>query len=313
MEQAEQVRRQGRFRAWTVRLLHSRRAVWRFGLLAVAGWVQFFAFLALALVIAAFQVILFHQEQPSSPQFLFALALSVIVALAATIYIHRTHKASFFDPPKKRIPRKRWRRSANGLGAIIALAVAYTTWWLWFFFLLALAFAGKFVITWPASTFTVLLYLTIPVPLLVAVWAFVDWRHQYLKVLETAQPPELRLTANVVRYADEFHERAKALEKAMEDATAISKQVQQGIELEKQQLGELREQYLREAQLKELTPEQVSAVRYAFAQEQARSTRWGLWLNIVIAVVSWAAGVVTQAFVDADTLGHQLRQWFNFG
>jgi hypothetical protein len=106
MEQAEQVRQQGRFRAWTVRLLHSRRAVWRFGLLAVAGWVQFFAFLALAMVIAAFQVIFFHQEQPSSPQFLFALALSVIVALAATIYIHRTHKASFFDPPKKRIPER---------------------------------------------------------------------------------------------------------------------------------------------------------------------------------------------------------------
>jgi hypothetical protein len=313
MEQVEQVRGQGGFLAWIVRLLHSRRAVWRFGLLAVAGWVQFFAFLSLAMVLAAFQVIIFHREQPSRPQVLSILALSVVVALAATIHIYRTQKATFFDPPKERIPRKRWRRSANGLAAIIALAVAYTTWWLWLFLLLALVFVGKFVISWPAGTSTVLLYLTIPVPLLLALWAFVDWRHQHLKVLETAQPPELRLAANVVKYADEFQERAKALEKAMEEATTISKQVQHGIELEKQQLGELREQYLREAHLRDLTPEQVSAVRFALAEEQARSTRWGLWVNIVIAIVSWAAGVVTQALIDMDTVGNQLRQWFNLG
>jgi hypothetical protein len=265
------------------------------------------------MVMVAFQIIFFHQEQLSLPQSLMVWALSIVVALAATIHIYRTQKTTFFDPPKKRIPRKKWRRSANGFGAFIALAVAYTTWWLWILLLLALAFASKLVISWPAATSTVLLYLTIPVPLLLALWAFVAWRHQYLKVLETAQPPELRLAANVVRYADEFQQRAKALEKAMEDATAISKQVQQGIELEQQQLGELREQYLREAHLKDLTPEQVSAVRFALAQEQARNTRWSLWLNIVIAVVSWAAGLVTQALIDMDALGNQLRHWFNLG
>jgi hypothetical protein len=180
MDQAEQVRGQGRFRSWTVGLLHSRKAVWRFGLLAVAGWVQFLAYLALAMVMTAFQIIFFHKEQPSPPQLVLALGLSVVLALVATFYIYRAQKATFFDPPKKRIPRRRWGRSANGFAAFIALAVAYTIWWLWFFLLFALAFAGKLIISWPAGTFTVLLYLTIPVPLFVALWAFVSWRYQYL-------------------------------------------------------------------------------------------------------------------------------------
>jgi len=62
-----------------------------------------------------------------------------------------------------------------------------------------------------------------------------------------------------------------------------------------------------------LSAEEVAAVRLAIAQEQARSSRWGLWWSIVIAVVFWMAGVVTQALINFDALGDQLRQWLHLG
>jgi hypothetical protein len=49
------------------------------------------------------------------------------------------------------------------------------------------------------------------------------------------------------------------------------------------------------------------------AQENARSARWGLLLNVVIAVVFWAIGVLTDALIDTEALGYQLRQWLHLG
>ena len=93
----------------------------------------------------------------------------------------------------------------------------------------------------------------VPVPAGLALWAFIAWRYQFLEWLEKAEPPGLRLAANLVQHADAFQERARALEQAMEEAVTISKQIQREIRLEQRQLGELREQYRRDARLRELS------------------------------------------------------------
>ena len=113
--------------------------------------------------------------------------------------------------------------------------------------------------------------LTTSVPLALAIWAFVARRDQQLEVFETALPPELRLVVDLHRRAEAFRDRAQALEQAMEEATSISEQVHRGIELERQQLAELHEQYLRQARLNELTPEQATAVAELLGRQQARN------------------------------------------
>jgi hypothetical protein len=153
----------------------------------------------------------------------------------------------------------------------------------------------------------------VPVPAGLALWAFTAWRYQCLEWLEKAEPHGLRLAANLVQHADAFQERARALEQAMEATVAISKQIQREIGVEQQQLDELREQYRRDTRLKELSAEEVAAVRLAIAQEQARSSRSGLWWSIGIAVIFWVVGLLTDALVDTEALGDQLRQWFSLG
>jgi hypothetical protein len=111
---------------------------------------------------------------------------------------------------------------------------------------------------------------------------------------------------------DDFQERAQALEDAFEEAAAISRKVQRGIELDQEQLKELREQYRLQAQLIELS-DRAPAIRTAIAQEHARGARWSLLVNIVVAAVFWVMGLLTDALVDTEALGHQLRQWFRLG
>lgn len=140
---------------------------------------------------------------------------------------------------------------------------------------------------------------------------FVAWRHELLRLMETAQPTELRLATNVIRFANEFQERAKALERAMEEAAEISKQMQLGIEAEKQQLAELRERYRQEVRLKDLTDEEVAAIRSELTQDNARARRWSLWFSLLLTLVGCAIGVLTNAMIDNQALGDQLRQWLN--
>jgi hypothetical protein len=90
----------------------------------------------------------------------------------------------------------------------------------------------------------------------------------------------------------------------MEHATVISEQVQRGIELDQKQLGELHEQYLRQARLKSLSHEQEIAVVDLLAQQQAQSSRHNLLTNIAVGFVFYALGVVTPAFISADFLRH---------
>jgi hypothetical protein len=130
---------------------------------------------------------------------------------------------------------------------------------------------------------------------------FVAWRHELLQLMETAQPTELRLATNVIRFANEFQERAKALERAMEEAAEISKQMQLGIEAEKQQLAELRERYRQEVRLKDLTDEEVAAIRSELTQDNARARRWSLWFSLLLTLVGCAIGVLTNAMIDNRT------------
>jgi hypothetical protein len=316
MQQASQLQQGGRLGPRFVRLLHHRQAALWFALLAVAGLAQFVSLFGLAFIVATFKQLGHNQERLSSTEVLICLVLSLVVALAATIYAYRTQKETFFEPPKNRIPRKRWRWVANKTGAAFAVPAAYATFLLWLLLLIGLETAARLTVSFPGLPGHPLLWL-MPVPVGLALWAFVACRHATLEVLETAQPPELRLTAKLVQHVDEFADvlqgRARALERSMEEVTTIYKQVQQGIELEQQQLAEVREQYLQQARLKSLSDAEVSAVGVLFAQEQRRGARWGLWWNVVIAVVFLVVGLVMQALVDLDALGDQLRQWLRLG
>jgi hypothetical protein len=72
------------------------------------------------------------------------------------------------------------------------------------------------------------------------------------------------------------------------------------------------EQYLRQARLNELTPEQATAVAELLGRQQARSARRALVSNIVIGFVFYVLGVVTPALISSDALRELLRQWLPF-
>jgi hypothetical protein len=141
-------------------------------------------------------------------------------------------------------------------------------------------------------------------------WAFLARRRVALDILKSAQPPQLQLTTDLLKHVKELQARAEAFDKAMEEVTAISDQVQRDVQAEQQRLEEIREQHIREAHLKDLTAEEVAAIRAALAQEYARSQRRGLWSKIVFGVIGWAFGLASQALIDVDALGDQLRQWW---
>jgi fatty acid desaturase len=110
-------------------------------------------------------------------------------------------------------------------------------------------------------------------------------------------------------HVKELQARAEAFDKAMEKVTVISDEVQREIETEQQKLDEIREQHSREAHLKDLTADEVAAIRAALAQEYARGQRRGWWSRILFGVIGWAFGLASQALIDMDALGDQLRQW----
>lgn len=294
------------------RLLHHRQAAWWFALLGVAGLAEFISFLSItAIIFVSLGQLGYDTHRMSNTLVWVAFALSFVVALAVAFYVYRTQRGTFFDPPKNRIPRKSWHGYANATGVVIALVVAYMTFVLWVLLLDGLALAVRLIVPsfgLPGPS----LVWAVPVPAGLALWAFVAWRHVSLEVLETAEPPELRLAAHLKQHVEAFQERAQALEDAFEEAQAISKTVQRGIELEQEQLRELREQYRLHAQLMELS-DHAPAVRTAIAQEQNRASRWGLLVNVVVAAVFYVIGLLTDALVDTEGLGDQLRQWFHLG
>jgi hypothetical protein len=302
----------GQFGPRFSRLLHHRQATWWFALLALAGVAQFGSFLIIDIpLFVSMGQLGYNTERLSTTLTAVAFALSLVVAPAAAFYAYRTQRGTFFDPPNNRIPRKSWHGYATRTGAAIALAVAWATFLIWLLVLIGFGWAVELIVPSFGLPGPPLVW-SVPLPAALGLWAFVAWRHVCLEVLETAEPPELRLAANLKQHVVAFQERAQSLERAFEDAEAISKKVQRGIELEQEQLREVREQYRLHAQLIELS-DHAPAVRTAIAQEQTRASRWGLLVNIVVAAVFFVIGLLTDALVNTDALGDQLRQWLHLG
>jgi hypothetical protein len=312
MEQTEGMQNKRRdLRGRAKRLLHSKKAAEWLGLLAVAGIAQVVSFIAISICFVAFRVIFQGTTKSSLTQDFLILGLSLVVALIAAIRVYRQKDSN--EPPKKRIARKMWPYYRNGTALLVAVGVAYMTSLLLVLLLVAFLIAARRLVALPTGTGIVLLYSMVPIPVVLAPWAFIAWRHEFMEWLETAQPPELRLATKLIRHADDFRERARALEEAIEEAGAISKQIQRGIELEQQRLSELHQEKLRERLLKKLSDEEVSAIGFMVAEVQARSARRSRWWNVAFGVFGWAAGVVTQALIDTDSLREQFRQLLNFG
>jgi hypothetical protein len=248
----------------------------------------------------------------STPASLLVFLGSIPVGLAVAAYSYQTMQDP--KPPERRFPRKEWPLRAADKGLSVAIGVAWATYFLWVLFLgVVLRILRELFSLHPVSVYDIGWWcLTVSVPLALAIWAFVARRDQQKEVFETALPPELRLMVDLHRRAEAFRDRAQALEQAMEDATSISEQVRRGIELERQQLAELHEQYLRQTRLNELTPEQATAVAELFGHKQADNARRALWSNLAIGFLFYALGVLTPVLISSDALREQLRQWFPF-
>lgn len=292
-----------------VGLLKHPRAAWWAAVLTLSGMAQAAFFVLFAMGFSVYMVTVLDRKQPTEHEALLVLVLSLALAVAVGIYLYRNEKD--LEPPRKRVPRKRWGFYANGTGAIVFLGVAYATWWVWLVVVGAVLRVARLIFPIPHLGGAAFFAVTVSVPLLLAVWGFVAWRHELLRLMETGQPPELRFATNVIRVGEEFLDRAKALERAMEEAAGISKQVQRGIEADRQQLAQLREQYRQELHLKDLTDEELAAVRSELTQDNARARRWSLWFSLLLTLVGWAIGVLTNALIDNQALGNQLRQWLN--
>jgi hypothetical protein len=276
-----------------------------FGLMGAAGFAQFMSFLVIATFVGAYQALRYGQQQQfSTTQGMVILALSAAVAIIFASHIYRTQMDTFFDPPKNPMPRKRWNAYATFFAATFGLVVAWTTFLIWLFVLVGLIMAGRLAFSFSGLPGHPLLWL-VPVPAVLTLWAFVSLRHEVLKKLKTAQPPQLRLAADLRQHLDAF-------ENAYEELAAFSKRVQGVIEAEQEQLQELRDQYRLLTQLIE-SSDRAPAIRTAIAQEQTRASRWGLMANVAVAAVFLAIGLLIDALVNTEALGHQLRHWLHLG
>jgi hypothetical protein len=282
------------------RLLHHEVAWW-FGLIGAAGLSQFVSFFVISIiVIVSLKGLGYDSERMPTTPVLLAFALSVVVAIAVTIHTYRAQKETFWNPPKNPMPRRRWSSYANLAGAVFGLLVAYTTFLMWLLLLVGLVIAARLAFSFSGLPGHPLLWF-VPVPAVLALWAIVAVRHEVLERFETAQPPQLRLAADLRQHLDAF-------ENASEELAAFSNKMQGVIEAEQEQLRELRDQYRLHAQLMELS-DRAPTIHTAIAQGGRR----GLWVNVVVAAVSIVITLLLDALVDTDALGDQLRQWFNIG
>jgi hypothetical protein len=94
-----------------------------------------------------------------------------------------------------------------------------------------------------------------------------------VRILEAATPAELRLAAEIHRLAEAFREQAEALEHAMEQAAAISEQVQVELKQEQAEVARMRQEYVRQVRLRELSAEQTAAIQDWLGEKNARIGR----------------------------------------
>jgi cytochrome bd-type quinol oxidase subunit 2 len=164
----------GRLRSQLVRLLHHRQAAWWFALLAVAGVAQFVSVIGITFILFPTMGRLGYDLDRMSSTNLVAvsLAVSIGVALAASLYASRKYKKTFFDPPSNRIHRRDWHGYATKTGVAIAVPVAYITFVIWALLVLGLVVAARHLVSFPGLPGNPLVWI-VPVPAGLALWAFV--------------------------------------------------------------------------------------------------------------------------------------------
>jgi DNA-binding helix-hairpin-helix protein with protein kinase domain len=155
------------------------------------------------------------------------------------------------------------------------------------------------------------LYLALPAFL--ACCALSARYDQEIRILEAATPAELRLAAEIHRRAEAFRDQAQALEQAMEQAAAITEQVQLELRQEQAEIARMREEYVHQVRLRELSSEETAAIQGWLGAENARTERRAVWVNVLTGIALFVAGVVVQALLPPETLGEQLRQWLHLG
>lgn len=309
-----------RIQAWVTRALHSRRATWWYHLVARIGAAQFISFIVASFVITGIQTIRgFHPfGEGSDTEYALAFKLSPVGALLEGLFSYRTMKDR--EPPEKRPPRWEWRKYAERAALPVAIGVGWVI--LLLLFLLVgggtsllgklsqlpqplAATVGTILVGFMVLGLVVLAYLP-PV-------AFEACRDQELAMLEAEAPPQLLVAMDLNARAETFRYRAEALEEALEEATGLSDQLRHEIQLQQEQLSQLRQEYARQMELSKLTPEQVSAVTGLLSRQQEQGARRALLSNIALGFLFYIAGVVTPALISSDALGEQLRRWFHLG
>jgi DNA-binding helix-hairpin-helix protein with protein kinase domain len=279
MTQVHQVPMQSRgLRAWLLWRLRRHHPAWWYRLVARAAAGHFAALIASGFLQAGIGA-LRDQQVIGTAVFLLYGVLPLVAALAVASYSYRTMKDP--EPPVSPVSRKTWTSMAEGSAFPVAIGVIYATFlpsmFLLGFFLGLLRGIADLLFSLPTVPDTVLIVvelgLSLALSCVVAMRAYSERYRQELEVLEAAMPSGLRLAVDLHRRAEVFHAHAEVLEVAMEQAAEVSRQVQQEMMLEQQQLGELRDQALRQARLNQITPEQASALARLLDQQHAEGER----------------------------------------
>jgi hypothetical protein len=254
--------------AWWYRLI-ARAAAGHFGALVISGFPE-----------AGIEEVR-DQQVAGIGSFLIHVFAPLVVAISVAVYSYRTMDDP--EPPERPISRKAWDDIAGNRAFPVALGIFYAAWWpSWLIIgiavglLVAVANHLLALPTIPVPDFVggiVILALTLPLPYRVAKHEFSERYDQEIAALEAATPPGLRFAIDLHRRAEMFHAHAQALEDAMEQAAAISEQVQNEMRLEQQQLGQLHEEVLDKARLNELTPEQTRALAHMLDEQHLRGER----------------------------------------
>jgi hypothetical protein len=307
MERVDDVlKRADRLRALVVRLWRSRHPAWWYRLLARMGAAQLAGFAAPGII----EELIWGQGLPHGLYRLVGWG-SLLIGFAFGVYSYVAMEDP--QPPQERVPADEWGSRAAEKGMWLAVGVFYTTMLLCYFLLLGIGNVLNLMPWLPTvlhiTVRLVLLGLSLLLSVILAVLAYRARYRQEIEILEATMPPGLRLAHDLHLRADWFHEHAEALERAMEQAADISRQVQHEIMLEHQQLGELHEQALRQARLNEITPEQASAVARVLGDQVAGSEQRGKRSNIRIAFVFYLLGAATPIVVSTDSVRGYLPEW----
>jgi ABC-type Fe3+-siderophore transport system permease subunit len=140
-------------------------------------------------------------------------------------------------PPKQRLNRRQWETRAKEKGTIVGFGVAYILFWTTTTLLeaathLLISIEQRASLSWMLSVVIAVVFLVVfaalcvGLPGVLGVYAFNARRQQELEILDAVTPAELRLAAEIYRRAEAFRAQAEALEQAIEQAAAISEQVQ---------------------------------------------------------------------------------------